>query len=39
MKMLKRMGPKIDPCGTPDNKTWETLYVLFIFTFCFLPLK
>ena len=21
MKMFKRMGPKIDPCGTPDNKT------------------
>ena len=37
MKMLKRMGPKIEPCGTPDNKTWKTLYVLFIFTFCFLP--
>ena len=32
MKMLKRNGPKIDPCGTPDNKTWKTLYVLFIFT-------
>ena len=32
MKMLKRMGPKIDLCGTPDNKIWKTLYVLFIFT-------
>ena len=21
MKMLKGMGPKTDPCGTPDNKT------------------
>ena len=39
MKMFKRMGPKIDPCGTQDNKTWKTLYVLFIFTFFFLPFK
>ena len=39
MKMLKRMGPKIDPCKTPDNKTWKTLYVLVIFTFYFLPFK
>ena len=39
MKMLKRMGSKIDPCGTPDNKTLKTLYVLFTFTFCFLLLK
>ena len=39
MNMLKRMGPKIDPCGTSDNKTWKTLYVLLIFTFCFLPFK
>ena len=30
------MKPKIDPCGTADNKTWKTLYVLFVFTFCFL---
>ena len=35
MKMLKRMGPKIDPCGTPDNKTWKTLHVLFIFCILF----
>ena len=33
------MGPKIDPCGTPDNKTRKALYVLFYFTFCFLPFK
>ena len=39
MKMLKRMGPKIDPCGTQDNKTWKALYVLFICTFSFLPFK
>ena len=39
VKMLKRMEPKIDPCGTPDNKTLKTLYVCFIFTFYFLPLK
>ena len=38
MKMLKRMGPKIDSYGTPDNKTWKTLYVLFTFTFCCLLL-
>ena len=39
MKMLKRMGPKIDPCGTPNNKTYKAINVLFIFTFCFLPFK
>ena len=39
MKTLKRMKPKIDICGTPDNKTWKTLYVSFIFTFCFLLFK
>ena len=27
MKMLKRIRPKIDPCGTKDNKTCKTLYV------------
>ena len=39
MKMLKRMGPKIDPCGTQVNKTWKTLYVLFTFIFSFLLLN
>ena len=39
MKMLKRMEPRIDPCGTPDHKIWKTLYVLLIFNFCFLPYK
>ena len=39
MKMLKGKGPKIDPCGTPDIKTWKILYVLFIFIFCFQPFK
>ena len=39
MKMLKRMVPKINSCGTPDDKTWKTLHVLFILTFCFLPFK
>ena len=33
------MEPKIYPCGTPDFKTWKTLYVLYIFTFVFPPLK
>ena len=23
IKMLKRTGPKIDPCRTPDNETWK----------------
>ena len=39
MKMLKRIGPKIDPFGIPGNKTWKALYVLFNLTFCFLPYK
>ena len=39
MKMLKRMGPKTDPCGTANNKTYKTIDLLFIFTFCFLPFK
>ena len=30
MKMLKRMGPKIHPCGTTDNKTWKTLYAVLV---------
>ena len=33
------MKPKIDPGGTPDNKTWKKLYALFIFTFCFQSFK
>ena len=33
------MEPKIDPCGAPDNKARKTLYVIFIFTFYFLPFK
>ena len=36
---INENGPKIDPCGTQSNKTWKTLYVLFIFTFCLLPFK
>ena len=39
MKMLKRTRPNIDFWGTIDNKTWKTLYVLFIFTFFFYPLN
>ena len=27
MKMLIRMGPKIDLCGTPNNKIRKTLYI------------
>ena len=37
MNILKRIGPEINPCETPDNKTRNTLYVLFIFTFCLRP--
>ena len=29
MQMFKRMGPKIGPCGTPDNKTWKPLYYMY----------
>ena len=39
IQISKTMKPKIDPCGTPDNKTWKKLYALFIFTFCFQPFK
>ena len=39
IKMLKRTGPKIDPCRTPDNETWKTLYVLFIFICYFLSIN
>ena len=38
-KMLKILGPKIDPCGTPEYKTWEAVHILFIFTCFFLPFQ
>ena len=35
MKMLKRIGPMIDPCGTPDFINWNKLLIPFILTDCF----
>ena len=35
-KMLNRIGPTIDPCGTPESIVLkETRYILLIFTLCF----
>ena len=35
-KMLNRIGPTIDPCGTPESIVLkETRYTLLIFTLCF----
>ena len=36
MKILNDKGPKIDPCGTPNNISTHELYLSFIFTLCFL---
>ena len=36
MKILNNKGPKIDPCGTPNNISPHELYLSFIFTHCFL---
>ena len=33
--ILKRIGPNIEPCGTPDKVFWKALK-MFILTFCFL---
>ena len=33
--ILKRIGPNIEPCGTPDKIFWNALKMLFILTFCF----
>ena len=35
INILKRSGPSIEPWGTPDKSTWNTLWVLLILTFCF----
>ena len=35
INILKRSGPSIEPWQTPDKSTWNTLWVLLIFTFCF----
>ena len=34
--MLNNRGPKIEPCGTPNNISLHDLYLLFILTLCFL---
>ena len=35
-KTLNRIGPTIDPCGTPEILVLkETRYILLIFTLCF----
>ena len=35
LNTLKRSGPSIEPWGTQDKSTWNMLWVLLIFTFCF----
>ena len=35
--MLKRIGPSIEPWGTPKSIFCHVLYSLSIFTPCFLP--
>ena len=37
--ILKRIGPNIEPCGTPDKMFWKALEMLFILTFCFRSFK
>ena len=32
MKILKRIGPKINPCGNPDNKTTCIIYLHILFS-------
>ena len=36
MKMFKINGPKMDPCGTPNNISSQELYIALIFVLCFL---
>ena len=35
-KILNKIGPTIEPCGTPDFIVWKLLFMLLIFTHCFL---
>ena len=35
INMLHRSGPSIEAWRTPDKSTWNTLWVLLNFTFCF----
>ena len=39
ISILKRIGPNIEPCGTPDKIFWNALKMLFILAFCFRSLK
>ena len=39
MKILNNKGPKIEPCGTPNNISLQELYLPFIFTLCVLPVE
>ena len=39
IKALNKIGPKIDPEGTPKNDLSKTLQVLFILTFCWRLLR
>ena len=34
IKMLKKIGPNMEPCGTPESNSLKGLYVLLILTFC-----
>jgi hypothetical protein len=36
---IKRIGPKIEPCGTPLYTVSKELQIVFTFTHCFLPDK
>ena len=36
MKILNNKGPKIEPCGTPDDISLHEPYLPFILTLCFL---
>ena len=33
--MLNNKGPKIEPCGTPNDISLRELYLSFILTLCF----
>ena len=34
IKMLKKIGSNMEPCGTPKTYSFKRLYVLLILTFC-----
>ena len=35
-KMLNNKGPRIEPCGKPNNISFDELYLSFILTLSFL---